>query len=143
MLIKKSVIYFLFLFFSNEFLSDSVDKVTYASWNKPDVEILYVLPKEINENTKVLFIIHGNSRDVKKYLNQWIEPSKDKNVILVAPYFDKISYPNFATLQMATHQFAPPLYHLRINRHEVGLLAHQFQVRVLSRRILHTPLQRL
>ena len=102
MLIKKSVIYFLFLFFSNEFLSDSVDKVTYASWNKPDVEILYVLPKEINENTKVLFIIHGNSRDVEKYLNQWIEPSKDKNVILVAPYFDKISYPNFATLQMAT-----------------------------------------
>ena len=99
---KKSVIYFLFLFFSNEFLSDSVDKVTYASWNKPDVEILYVLPKEINENTKVLFIIHGNSRDVKKYLNQWIEPSKDKNVILVAPYFDKISYPNFNTLQMAT-----------------------------------------
>ena len=102
MLTKKSVIYFLFLFFSNEFLSDSVDKVTYASWNKPDVEILYVLPKEINENTKVLFIIHGNSRDVEKYLNQWIEPSKDKNVILVAPYFDKISYPNFATLQMAT-----------------------------------------
>ena len=102
MLTKKSLIYFLFLFFSNEFLSDSVDKVTYASWNKPDVEILYVLPKEINENTKVLFIIHGNSRDVEKYLNQWIEPSKDKNVILVAPYFDKISYPNFNTLQMAT-----------------------------------------
>ena len=102
MLSKKSLIYFIFLFFSCEFLSDSVDKVTYASWNKPDVEILYVLPKEINENTKVLFIIHGNSRDVEKYLNQWIEPSKDKNVILVAPYFDKISYPNFATLQMAT-----------------------------------------
>ena len=84
MLSKKSVIYFLFLFFSCEFLSDSVNKVTYASWSKPDVEILYVLPKEINENTKVLFIIHGNSRDVEKYLNQWIEPSKDKNVIILA-----------------------------------------------------------
>jgi hypothetical protein len=78
MLSKKSVSYFLFLLFSCEFLSDSVDKVTYASWNKPDVEILYVLPKEVNENTKVLFIIHGYSRDVEKYLNQWIEPSKDK-----------------------------------------------------------------
>ena len=53
MLSKKSLIYFLFLFFSCEFLSDSVKKVTYASWSKPDVEMLYVLPKEINENTKL------------------------------------------------------------------------------------------
>ena len=102
MLIKKSVVYFLFVFFSCDFLSDTVNKVIYASWNKPDVDILYVLPKEINENTKVIFIIHGNSRNVEKYLNEWIEPSKNKNVILVAPHFKKSSYPNFATLQMAT-----------------------------------------
>ena len=66
MLSKKSVICFLFLFFSCEFLSDSVNKVTYASWSKPDVEILYVLPKEVNKKTKELLIIHGNSRDVEK-----------------------------------------------------------------------------
>ena len=102
MLIKKSIVYFLFLFFSCDFLSDTVNKVIYASWSKPDVDILYVLPKEINENTKVIFIIHGNSRNVEKYLNEWIEPSKNKNVILVAPHFKKSSYPNFATLQMAT-----------------------------------------
>lgn len=102
MLVKKSIVYFLFVFFSCDFLSDTVNKVIYASWNKPDVDILYVLPKEINENTKVIFIIHGNSRNVEKYLNEWIEPSKNKNVILVAPHFKKSSYPNFATLQMAT-----------------------------------------
>ena len=102
MLIKKSIVYFLVLFFSCDFLADTVNKVIYASWNKPDVDILYVLPKEINENTKVIFIIHGNSRNVEKYLNEWIEPSKNKNVILVAPHFKKSSYPNFATLQMAT-----------------------------------------
>ncbi len=101
MFLKKSLIYILFFFFSTEILSDNVQRVLYASWDKPDVEILYRLPKEINENTKVIFIIHGNSRDVERYINLWLEPSKDKNVILVAPHFTRLNYSNFGTLQIA------------------------------------------
>ena len=101
MFLKKSLIYILFFFFSTEILSDNVQRVLYASWDKPDVEILYRLPKEINENTKVIFIIHGNSRDVERYINLWLEPSKDKNVILVAPHFTRSNYSNFGTLQIA------------------------------------------
>ena len=101
MFLKKSLIYILFFFFSTEILSDNVQRVLYASWDKPDVEILYRLPKEINENTKVIFIIHGNSRDVERYINLWLEPSKDKNVILVAPHFTQSNYSNFGTLQIA------------------------------------------
>ncbi len=101
MFLKKSLIYILFFFFSTEILSDNVQKILYASWDKPDVEILYRLPKEINENTKVIFIIHGNSRDVERYINLWLEPSKDKNVILVAPHFTRSNYSNFGTLQIA------------------------------------------
>ena len=101
MFLKKSLIYILFFFFSTEILSDNVQRVLYASWDKPDVEILYRLPKEINENTTVIFIIHGNSRDVERYINLWLEPSKDKNVILVAPHFTRSNYSNFGTLQIA------------------------------------------
>ena len=101
MFLKKSLIYILFFFFSTEILSDNVQRILYASWDKPDVEILYRLPKEINENTKVIFIIHGNSRDVERYINLWLEPSKDKNVILVAPHFTRSNYSNFGTLQIA------------------------------------------
>ena len=101
MFLKKSLIYILFFFFSTEILSDNVQRVLYASWDKPDVEILYRLPKEIDENTKVIFIIHGNSRDVERYINLWLEPSKDKNVILVAPHFTRSNYSNFGTLQIA------------------------------------------
>ena len=101
MFLKKSLIYILFFFYSTEILSDNVQRVLYASWDKPDVEILYRLPKEINENTKVIFIIHGNSRDVERYINLWLEPSKDKNVILVAPHFTRSNYSNFGTLQIA------------------------------------------
>ena len=100
MFLKKSLIYILFFFFSSEIASDKVQRILYASWDKPDVEILYRLPKEINQNTKVIFIIHGNSRDVERYINLWLEPSKDKNVILVAPHFTRSNYSNFGTLQI-------------------------------------------
>lgn len=99
--IKKKLFYSLFLFFATELYSDVINKVIYASWDKPDVELLYSLPKEINENTKVLFIIHGNSRDAESSLKQWKEISINKNIILIAPHFVKSSYPNFWTLQMA------------------------------------------
>ncbi len=98
---KKFTILIIFLIFSFNIQSNQINKILYASWDKPDVEILYTLPKEINNQTKVLFIIHGNSRDVKKYLNLWLEDAKDKNVILVAPHFSKENYPNFGTLQIA------------------------------------------
>ena len=98
---KKITILIIFLIFSFNIQSNQVNKILYASWDKPDVEIFYTLPKEINNQTKVLFIIHGNSRDVKKYLNLWLEDAKDKNVILVAPHFTKENYPNFGTLQIA------------------------------------------
>ncbi len=98
---KKITILIIFLIFSFNIQSNQVNKILYASWDKPDVEILYTLPKEINNQTKVLFIIHGNSRDVKKYLNLWLDDAKDKNVILVAPHFTKENYPNFGTLQIA------------------------------------------
>ena len=99
--IKKKLFYSLFLLFATELYSDAFNKVIYASWDKPDVELLYSLPKEINENTKVLFIIHGNSRDAESSLKQWKEISINKNIILIAPHFVKSSYPNFWTLQMA------------------------------------------
>lgn len=102
MKITNYTIYIFLVIFAYDLHSSSINKVTYALWEKPDVEILYSLPKEINENTKVLFIIHGASRDVEKYLNQWIKAPEHKNVILVAPHFTKENYPNFATLGMAT-----------------------------------------
>ena len=94
MKIKKITSFLIFVIFSFEIYSKDINKVTYASWDKPDVELLYALPEVVNENTKVLFIIHGSSRDAERYLNAWLADIKNKNVILVAPHY--------ATLQMST-----------------------------------------
>ena len=54
--------------FSFNAYSYEINKVTYASWDKPDVDLYYVLPKKVDQNTKVIFVIHGSSRDVKNTL---------------------------------------------------------------------------
>ena len=100
--IIKNSIFTIFLFFVIEISSSDIKKVTYAAWNKPDVELYYKLPNEINNDTKLVFVIHGASRDVKRYLEAWLEQSKDKNVILVAPFFSKDSFQYYNTLGLAS-----------------------------------------
>ena len=46
--IIKNSIFTIFLFFVIEISSSDIKKVTYAAWNKPDVELYYKLPNEIN-----------------------------------------------------------------------------------------------
>ena len=100
--IIKNGIFTIFLFFVIEISSSDIKKVTYAAWDKPDVELYYKLPNEINNDTKLVFVIHGASRDVKRYLEAWLEQSKDKNVILVAPFFSKDSFQYYNTLGLAS-----------------------------------------
>ena len=71
-------------------------------WDKPDVDLLYVLPEQINSDTRILFIMHGGSRDAERYITYWLDAAKDKNVILVAPHFTKKNFPYYQTLGMAT-----------------------------------------
>lgn len=92
----------LIILFSIFVKSSEVQKLIYAAWDKPDVELFYKLPKEINPDTKVLFIIHGGSRDAERHLSYWMDHAKDKNVILIAPHFTKENFPYYQTLGMAT-----------------------------------------
>ena len=101
-IIRIYSISFFFLLLSFNFSGREIHQSTFIYEDKPDIEVFYSLPEEVNDETMLLFIIHGASRDVEKYLNQWIEEPQDKNVILVAPHFTKENYPYFATLGMAT-----------------------------------------
>ena len=98
----RNIFFIIFILVSFSINSSEITKTIYASWEKPDVELFYKLPKQINKDTKVLFIIHGASRDVNRYLESWIESAKDKNVSLIAPFFSEESFPFFSTLELAT-----------------------------------------
>ena len=78
-----------------------IKQTTFAYWDKPDVEIFYITPEIINKDTKVIFVIHGNSRNAEDYLSAWIPHVTNKNVIVVAPQFRKIDFRYFFLLEMA------------------------------------------
>lgn len=74
---------------------------TFAVWNNSDVELFYTLPEEINNQTQVLFIIHGGARDSEKYLDIWKKFTEDKNIILVAPEFKRADYEDYEYLNIS------------------------------------------
>ena len=89
------------LILSFELSARQIQKITFSYWEKPDIDIFYSSPKSINANTKLLFLVHGGSRAAEKYINDWISFSKDRNVVLVAPEFSEIYYPEYAYLMMS------------------------------------------
>ena len=74
---------------------------TFAVWNNSDVELFYTLPEEINNQTQVLFIVHGGARDSEKYLDIWKKFSEHKNIILVAPEFKRADYEDYEYLNIS------------------------------------------
>jgi pimeloyl-ACP methyl ester carboxylesterase len=101
MSILKSFIFLIFLLAPYAGATE-IKQTTYAYWDKPDVEIFYITPKKIDKDTQLLFIIHGNSRNAEDYISAWIPYISNKNIIVVAPQFNKNSFRYFFLLESAT-----------------------------------------
>ena len=98
----KNLLIFFTLYLSFSCFPAKLDKFTYNVWGKPDLDVYYHLPEIINDETKILFVIHGNSRNADNYLNTWIKLAKDKNYAIFAPHFKRSQFISFNTLQMST-----------------------------------------
>ena len=61
-----------------------------------------LLQKKIDKDTQLLFVIHGNSRNANDYISAWIPYISNKNIIVVAPQFNKNSFRYFFLLESAT-----------------------------------------
>jgi len=90
------------LLLSNITYSKDMEKIVFSEWDKPKINIFYNLPAQITENTKVLFIIHGNSRNADGYLKVWMKLARKHNVLLIAPEFNRSNFPSYNTLMMST-----------------------------------------
>ena len=97
-IIKLNLISFFFLLLSLNFSAREIHQSTFVYANKPDIEVFYSLPEEVNDETMILFIIHGASRDAKGYLKDFFPHIQGKNLIAVAPQFSEDYYPHYAFL---------------------------------------------
>jgi len=55
----KHLFLYSLVLFSFELFARQIDEATFSYWNKPDSKIYYSLPESIDENTKIIFIMHG------------------------------------------------------------------------------------
>jgi len=92
------------LFLAFDLLARQIQEVTFSYWNKPDIDIFYSTPKFINEKTKIIFLIHGDSRDAKKSINDWLQIARDRNVVLVAPKFSDDFYSEYSLLMISNEK---------------------------------------
>ena len=97
-IIKLNLISFFFLLLSLNFSAREIHQSTFVYADKPDIEVFYSLPEKVNNETMVLFIIHGASRTAESYLEDFIPLIEDKNLIAIAPKFSIESYPHYAFL---------------------------------------------
>ena len=97
-IIRIYSISFFFLLLSFSFSGREIHQSTFIYADKPDIDVFYSLPEEVNDETMLLFIIHGASRTAEGYLEDFIPYIQEKNLIAVAPKFSKDSYPYFAFL---------------------------------------------
>jgi pimeloyl-ACP methyl ester carboxylesterase len=92
------------IFFSFEIFARQIDEATFSYWSKPDSKIYYSVPESIDENTKIVFIMHGASRNAQKYINDWLPLAQNRNVVLIAPEFSKERFPDYVYLMMSTEK---------------------------------------
>ena len=85
---NKILLTIIFLSFQLE-ASRVIEKTIFSYWDKPDIDIFYSVPETISEETKILFIMHGDSRSAERYITDWLPLAENRNVVLIAPKFSK------------------------------------------------------
>ena len=100
----KQILLFIFIAFSFELCARQIEEITFSYWDKPDSTVYFSTPESIDENTTIIFVMHGASRTARKYLNDWLPLAENRNVVLIAPEFSKESYPEYVYLMMATER---------------------------------------
>tara|TARA_B100000941_G_scaffold31683_1_gene18880 strand:- start:300 stop:1217 length:918 start_codon:yes stop_codon:yes gene_type:complete len=62
------------------------------SYNNMDIEVFYHVPPSYAASSKVVFALHGGSRDAEGVRNNMIQKSIDYNFILIAPKFSSSNF---------------------------------------------------
>lgn len=53
------------------------------------ITVYSYLPTKYNDNSAILFVMHGNSRTAEKYRNAWIDIAEQHNALLLVPHFSR------------------------------------------------------
>ena len=61
----------------------------FNAWDGPDFPVRQYVPQSVDEDTEIVIVMHGASRDAKRYFRDWKKQADEHNLIVVVPEFTK------------------------------------------------------
>ena len=59
----------------------------FSSWSGPKINVRLYVPEELTDSTPVVIVMHGASRDVDRYFDDWSAQAKLHGFVVVVPEF--------------------------------------------------------
>lgn len=71
-------------------------ELSFSNWAGPAITVRAWLPEAASDNTPVVIVMHGASRDLPRYFADWSAVAEASGFILVVPWFSKDDFPTSA-----------------------------------------------
>ena len=62
-------------------------ELVFTDWPGPEIAVHLFVPDELKADTPIVFVMHGWSREAKRYFNDWTALAKEQNFVVVVPHF--------------------------------------------------------
>ena len=154
---KYYLIFFL-TFASSEIKAESLD-YKFSNWSGEPISVYVTKPKKINSSTRLVVVMHGRKRNAEEYRNQWIEVSKELNLLVVVPEFSDKNFPevwgfNYGNVKTKTLKPVPKSLHafsaiepivlealkkFNLKSNHWGIYGHGAGAHFVHRYVLHRP----
>ena len=70
---------------------EDVKQYKYATTNNKEIDIFYVTPEMIDEETRIIFVMHGCLRNAEDYIEKWKELTNE-NMVVIFPKFSEDAF---------------------------------------------------
>ncbi len=67
---------------------------SFSDWNGPAIDVRIAAPADMQPDTPIVFVIHGWSRDVERYYNDWSAQAEKHGFIAVVPHYPVEDFPS-------------------------------------------------
>lgn len=73
---------------------------TYRSAGNPDVRVYTVIPSTLSPASRMLMVMHGNSRTADEFCDIWRSWAGQNDYVLLCPRYDLVNWPTHGMYQM-------------------------------------------
>lgn len=84
----------------------SAESLEFSGWDGPPIEVRLQVPEGVAPDAPIVFVMHGNSRDIDRYFDDWRKLGQQHGFIVVVPYFDAERFAGSARYNLG-HVFDP------------------------------------